>query len=462
MLLRKKIYQFGLMALIFACGSLFVASAALAEDWPASQDPNELIVEFEQTPLFGKVGNEEGNFMPGDSVARWVKVTNNTDSATETKRIATQAIKFGGPSYNSSNPDDVPNYDLSRALLVTIREKNNGTYTDIYGAGDTKTLFQFYENGETYLSSVSGGGGIVEYEFEISFPADKGDYWQGATTKFDIVVGFQGEDGGIVPGTNPGGSGGGLLPGLTILDESVKVKADTTSVVITWTTSYFSTSQVIYSSKAEYEGTCTTCSGTEYKFNLTKPKYGYFSAFPNPEDSTKVTGHSVTITGLSPSTTYYYRAVSHASPPTISREYSFTTFALADGDDEHTPSPSPRKDEAEQEGDNGGVSGIYPRIRGAAGAVSNFIGSLFGNETENVEGRVAGAEESKNADEGEADENKTDIAKSVAEAGSETAGECGKYPAYLLWLIISLLLVIAALLYHILRKRKEGKNIELK
>ena len=60
-----------------------------------------------------------------------------------------------------------------------------------------------------------------------------------------------------------------------------------------------------------------------------EPSYGY-SFYKEGDDSgnPKVTFHSVTLTGLIPNTTYYFRCVSHASPPTIGREYSFTTLGV--------------------------------------------------------------------------------------------------------------------------------------
>jgi hypothetical protein len=64
---------------------------------------------------------------------------------------------------------------------------------------------------------------------------------------------------------------------------------------------------------------------------LNADKFGYQFASPTPEDFNMVTTHTVTVTELTPGTTYNFRCVSHASPPTITREFSFTTLAALSG-----------------------------------------------------------------------------------------------------------------------------------
>jgi hypothetical protein len=289
-------------AIIFGTGILFTPLTFI-------QAQDDLVVEFEKTPLF-----KEADFKPGDSVTRWVKVTNNSSEA---QNIAVEAINYPG----FPNPDNVPIGDLSRALSIIIRGKGG---SDLYG-GSTgeKTLYDFYRKysfNATYehvlTYDLPGNGGNITYEFVITFPFEKGNEWQGATTTFDILIGFQGKEGGEPPSPPPGGPG--LPPGLTILEETATTtEITTTSVTVIWTTSYFSTSKVIYA----------TSSGL---FNLSEgePKYGY-TDFKEGDDSglEKVTSHSVTITGLTPGTTYYYRAVSHGSLA-ISQELSFTTLGV--------------------------------------------------------------------------------------------------------------------------------------
>jgi len=100
------------------------------------------------------------------------------------------------------------------------------------------------------------------------------------------------------------------------MEETVKTtETGETSATITWTTSYPSTSQVIYSQWNQ-----------EHAFDWAKANYGY--AYSTAENTEKSSYHSVTITGLNPGTTYYFRTVSRGSLA-ISQEYAFTTRTVA-------------------------------------------------------------------------------------------------------------------------------------
>ncbi|MDP2741743.1 MAG: fibronectin type III domain-containing protein, partial [bacterium] len=90
------------------------------------------------------------------------------------------------------------------------------------------------------------------------------------------------------------------------------------SFTVTWTTSYASTSQVIYGK----EGESHTLDLTD---NLgSPPKYGYANTTPEYDIISKTTNHSVTVSGLAPGVVYYYRVVSHGSLA-ISYEYTLVT-----------------------------------------------------------------------------------------------------------------------------------------
>lgn len=265
-------------------------------DYALAQPPDNLVVQFEQTPLFSKA-----NFLPGENVARWVKVTNNSG---ETQRIAAETI-------NESDPDN-----FASQLNLIIKEGATTIFDD--------TLKKFFDQGETYLSSLANGA-QTQYDFTIDFTLGSGNDYQEKALGFDMLVGFEGTEGGLpIPqqgggtgGGGGGGDGGGLPPGLTITNETNQT-ITTDSVTITWNTSYFSTSQVIYGAEGEnHILDLTDNSGVP-------PKYGYEHTTPEYDISPKVTFHSVTITGLTPGTTYYYRSVSHGSLA-ISTEHSFTT-----------------------------------------------------------------------------------------------------------------------------------------
>ncbi|MBI3366792.1 chitobiase/beta-hexosaminidase C-terminal domain-containing protein, partial [Candidatus Roizmanbacteria bacterium] len=89
-----------------------------------------------------------------------------------------------------------------------------------------------------------------------------------------------------------------------------------TSAVVSWTTDILATSRVIYDS-------------VSHGVLGAAPNYGY----PNSttEDPSKVFSHSVTISGLSDGTTYYYRTISHGSPEAVGEEKNFGTFSRPSG-----------------------------------------------------------------------------------------------------------------------------------
>lgn len=286
---------------------------------------NNLVVEYwdgtNWQPLAGPIFSER-NFAPGDSISREIRVKNNSSFP---QNIAVEAINYPGyPDY-----ENIPQTDLSRALVIVIKEKNG---PDLYG-GSTgqKTLYDFYRkigfnaNSEHVLTYNLGSSESKIYEFLIYFPGDKGNEWQKTSTTFDLLIGFQGREGiegiGVFGGRFLGGQS--IIPSaLTISEESVRVITTTeTSVTITWTTSYRSTSQVIYSRYDE-----------PHNLNLADtvgnpPKYGYAHTTPEYDTPAFLNGvifHKVTIEGLEPATTYYFRCVSRGSLA-ISREYSFVT-----------------------------------------------------------------------------------------------------------------------------------------
>lgn len=87
-----------------------------------------------------------------------------------------------------------------------------------------------------------------------------------------------------------------------------------TSATVTWTTDRPTTSRVIYDT-------------VSHAVLGAGDNYGY--AFSTTENTNKVTSHSVTITGLSAGTTYYYRTVSHGSPIAIGENNTFKTLSIA-------------------------------------------------------------------------------------------------------------------------------------
>lgn len=295
--------------IIFAIALLWAPSV-----WAA---PDDLIVEFQNTPLFN-----EANFLPGSEVSRWTKVKNNTAGA---KSIIVEAI-------NESDPNG-----LAGVFEIGIYEGGIQRY-------GTTTLAAFFAAGEISLSNLAGGGAQTQYDFLVRFVPGANNSYQEKSLGFDILIGFKGDEGGGdgggggggnggngSSGGNGGGGGGGNGPvaqGLVIQNESAVIVTETTATII-WNTSFKSTSRVVY-------GTITGV----FNFGL-PPNYGYpFSTpeFDTPANPNGVALHSVTLTGLAPATTYYFRTISHASPDTISKEVSFTTAESRSVDESNSPS----------------------------------------------------------------------------------------------------------------------------
>jgi len=243
-----------------------------------------LVVVFESTPLFANV-----DFKPLDVLTRYVRVTNNTNTP---QPLIIEAINktgcLAGP------------YCLAEKLRVRVR----------FGAAllYNKTLKEFYNEGQVIIDPALPAGTTRQYDIEVTFESGPDDNnYQTLETGFDFLVGYQGAD-----TVSSGEGGGGGQSGLQIKDTATSIATSTGGVLITWATSYPATSQVLYG----------LTSGGPYALNLALANYGYPSA--TPEDATKVTDHSVYISGLIPGETYTYRVVSHASPPTVGYELTFT------------------------------------------------------------------------------------------------------------------------------------------
>ncbi len=162
-----------------------------------------LTVQFEKTPLFS-----EANFMPGQSVTRYIKITNNTG------QNGTVLIKTTYPS----DPERMGDKMTLRITEGGIELKN-------------MSLTQFL-NGVAFPLSKLDNGHDTQYDLEISFDSSAGDAYQGARLGFDISVGLEGDGGDeginttIFQSDNPGGTGGGWIPTPTPVG---KVKGESVS-----------------------------------------------------------------------------------------------------------------------------------------------------------------------------------------------------------------------------------------
>ena len=139
-----------------------------------------LSVEFQNSPLF-----EEGNFVPGNTITKWIKIGNTSGS---TQKIIVEVI----------NKNDSDNF--SEKLNLLIREGENTIFND--------SLKVFFNQGETYLSDIANNRN-TQYDFSITFGTNTNDDWQGKIMGFDIVIGFQGQEGQSSGGGTSGSPSGG-------------------------------------------------------------------------------------------------------------------------------------------------------------------------------------------------------------------------------------------------------------
>jgi len=267
--------------------------------WSSNAQANEnLGIIFEREPLF-----TENNFLPGDSVSGWIRVKNNTESI---QRIFID-------SENVSDP-----VNLGQVLQLKIAEGSSVLFDN--------TLDNLFNSSNIHLSDLSPGE-QVQYDFTITFDSLAGNKYQGAFLQFDLTIGTlsssEEEEEGEVEGETTAvfvGGRGVLLPSFRIFNVRA-TNITQTSAIITWQTNFSATSQVIYSSEGE-----------NHEFDpLNPPKYGYQHLYPEPEDSTLVTFHSILLSSLEPCTSYYFRVISHqpSRAPSISQEYQFQTFCVS-------------------------------------------------------------------------------------------------------------------------------------
>ncbi len=384
--LNKTIYLIIFTAAIIA-GDLMPANFAWAQGSPGP-DPNDLKVIFTPNPLF-----QASNFLPGESRTGSAEVFNNSG---EKKRIAVEAINVAEKDRDGAEVEELQR--LSSALTLEIKEGETTLYDD--------ALSNFFDRGEVYILSKLDSGTAKTYAFTVSFWSGANNSFQGKTLSFDILIGFQGEDGGIAPGASSS-----LPSGLTISNEPEAITVSGDSVTINWLTSYKSTSRVIFSKAGEPHTLDLTDNAD------TPPKYGYTNSTPEtdndpPIKENGVTFHTVIIDKLLEGTVYYYRAISHASPPTISRERSFTTLAMSDDgnendngsgnsntddsangsalDGETHPNPSQEGNSAEADGVSDlKDTGLIPSVREAVNSAGNFTGSVLGSSDETGEGAAS-------------------------------------------------------------------------
>lgn len=113
-----------------------------------------------------------------------------------------------------------------------------------------------------------------------------------------------------------------IVEGSIAINQRQVQEGENYNIIITWETTHPASSQVIYAKEGE-----------EHTFDINDnqgnpPKYGYAHTTPEYDINPKVTFHSVTISGLEPGATYYFRCVSRGSF-IVSDEQTFVVRDLA-------------------------------------------------------------------------------------------------------------------------------------
>src|SRR3989338_3833791 len=334
----KKIFL-AILISIFAFGIFGFASPVLAVD-------NGTEVLFESTPLFN-----EANFLPGQSVTRWVKFKNNT---ADTLKAAAKISSY-------SDNDGLGNW-----LDVEIKQGANILFS--------KTLKEFYDLGEVMLSDVVGGD-QKQYDFSITMKPETGDVMQGKTLNFDIQVGVGSEE--TVGGETLSGSGtgGGYNYGDLIISQETGSAVVNNIITISWLTNHFATSRVVYDNVSHLTLTLP-------------PNYGYQWSTLVTDTLPMVTGHSVSIDFSSWSAgTYYFRPISHGSPEVYGKEIVYLISPAGQATEITPPS--------EQTGGGVGQGEKTTSPGDLTGEASAAPGAVAGQESE-TETIIAGEEAAQN------------------------------------------------------------------
>jgi len=232
----------------------------------------------------------------------WDTIFGGETKTAELKIINNTGYLLDGKAIFSATYED----ELFQGNLEAIRPSfsiNDGKWID----------FSEWQDGETMTSEafiIPGGEISANFKMETHPALIPGQY--SFTLKLEGATTETGEPEETYTARTIIGGGGHYVSRLSIYYEKVE-NVKSTEAIITWKTNKPATSRVIYSSEFE-----------SHTLELDNPpNYGY--AHSTVEDLVKVTNHSVTIIGLTPGTTYYYRTISCASPPIIGQEHRFTT-----------------------------------------------------------------------------------------------------------------------------------------
>lgn len=129
----------------------------------AGAQPLDNII-FENEPLFSEV-----NFLPGEEITRWVRVTNVAENS---RTVAARVDAFNDPDF------------LGGQLDISIKQGGTVLYA--------KTLTDFFNDGEIIFSSINPGE-TAQFDFNVIFKPATGNAYMLKSLTFDILVGFNDE-----------------------------------------------------------------------------------------------------------------------------------------------------------------------------------------------------------------------------------------------------------------------------
>lgn len=159
-----------------------------------------------------------------------------------------------------------------------------------------------------------------------------------------------------------------------IISGETESSVSLSSVTITWDTDFEATSRVVYDT-------------VSHAVLGVSPNYGYANSTVEADTDPKVTSHSVSISGLTAGTTYFYRTISHGSPEAVSDENSFTTSSPAPIP---TPTSEPTSTSSGEGGGDGKSDGLGCASHDCSGGKQVSQNQVLDVSNEQIMGQVLG------------------------------------------------------------------------
>lgn len=279
---------------------------------PAIQKTRVINVSDVDGPVFSTVpGNQSIEATSGSGASFSYTLPTATDAVDGNVPVTcapetNTTLALGAHTIECSASDTAGN-DTSASFVATVEDTEGPVITLTGGATlNTLTDSPFIDPGATAIDVVDGN---ISASIIVTGTVDTGTI--GAYTLTYSVTDATGNNTSEERVVN--------VSDLSLSAEQQSTVA-TNSATITWATSHPATSRVLFDT-ASHSDASTTEAGPV--------NYGYANS--TSEDASFVTNHSVTVTGLSPATTYFFRPVSHGSPEMVGAEVTVTTNTVSSG-----------------------------------------------------------------------------------------------------------------------------------